>query len=273
MHVRETVRKLQNAHADYIEAGYKQQSLLPGNPNGIEILQVGDTRIFLSQENRLENRAIFTGNETLDELREVTSLFDEKGVEGYFELNPANFYRTEPFSWKSEILPALLKLGYFPGMFRCVWHLDSLGRQEALEAKTGQIRGFLSDEADAFIEAKLKVEPVDDKNIEKEKRALRHEFTKDWINYIGFEEDDPVSLSKMFIKNDIGYLAWGYTLQEHRRKGHHSLHVLMRCKDAFASGCETVFSVTDFNIPSSISLQKLGFQLAYNYLLLERSPK
>lgn len=273
MHTRETIQKLQHTHADYIEASYRQLSCLPGNPKGIEICKIGETRIFLSQENRLENRAIFTGNETLDELREVTSLFDKKGVEGYFELNPANFYRTEPFSWKSEILPALLELGYFPAMLRCVWYLDSLNRQEASEAKSALIKRYLCTEADAFIEAKLKVEPVDDKNIEKEKRALRHAFTKDWINYIGFEEDDPVSLSKMFIKNDIGYLAWGYTLQEHRRKGHHSLHVLKRCKDAFASGCETVFSVTDFNIPSSISLQKLGFQLAYNYLLLERSPK
>lgn len=272
MHNREIVRKLQNAHADHIESIYRRLSDLPGNPNGIEILKVGGTRVFISNENRLENRAIFTGNETLDELKEVTSLFERKGVDGYFELNPVNFYRTEPFSWKSEMLPALLRLGYHPGMFRCVWILDRLQESDLKEIELRKIKQFLCDNVDDFIQAKLKVEPVKDEDLETEKKVIRHGFTKDWINYIGFEEGDPVSISKLFIKDNLGYLAWGYTLQEHRRKGHHGLHVLTRSRDAFELGCETVFSVTDFNIPSSLSLQKFGFRLAYNYLLLERSP-
>ena len=273
MHTRDIVRRLQNAHADHIESDYRQLSLLPGNPKGVEIIKVGDTRIFLSNENRLENRAIFTGNETIEELKEVTSLFDKKGVDGYFELNPANFYRTKPFSWKSEILPALLELGYYPGMFRCVWYLDHLGEQNAKERVAGRIRRFSCDEANEFIEVKLKVELVNDEDMEKEKNAIKHGFTNSWMNYIGFENNNPVSISKLFIKNEIGYLAWGYTLKEYRRKGHHGEHVFVRCGDAFASGCELVFSVTDFNIPSSMSLQKCGFRLAYNYLMLERSQQ
>ena len=124
MHERDTVANLQNAHADHIESDYRQLMSLAGNPHGIEILRIGRTRVFLSIRNRLENRAIFTGNETQEELREITACFDRKGVNGFFEINPSNFYRTDPFSWKSELLPALLNLGYHPGAFRCVWHLD-----------------------------------------------------------------------------------------------------------------------------------------------------
>ena len=86
MHSREIVRKLQNAHGDYIESIYRQLSSLPGNPHGIEFVSIGDTRVFLSNEDRLENRAIFSGNESLEELREVTSLFEEKGAK-YFGLS------------------------------------------------------------------------------------------------------------------------------------------------------------------------------------------
>jgi len=124
MHNREMVVRLQNAHADHIEETYRRLMCLPGNPDGIEILKIGDTRVFLSNQNRLENRAIFTGNETRDELQEVTACFERKGVHGFFEINPANFHRSNPSSGESEMLPALIELGYHPAELRCVWYLD-----------------------------------------------------------------------------------------------------------------------------------------------------
>jgi hypothetical protein len=269
MHNREMVVKLQNAHADHIECIYKQSMCLPGNPDGIEILKIGNTKVFLSNQNRLENRAIFTGNETLQELREVTACFDRKGVDGFFEINPANFYRSNPFAWKSEIVPALIELGYHPGDLRCVWYLDEYhDRNES--GGFIQIKRFTCDDVDEYIKAKLEVEPVEKGKIAHEVKMIRHHFTKPWTYFIGYEGDRPVSISKLFIKDKTGYLAWGYTVEEFRRKGHHRMHVLNRVRNAFEAGCDIVFSVTDFNVPSSLSLQKVGFKLAYNYLLMEK---
>lgn len=272
MHSREVVRDLQHAHADHIESVYRQLACLPGNPHGIEIILIGDTRVFLSNRNRLENRAIFTGNETLDELQKVVSAFRRKGVDGFFELNPANFYRTAPFSWKSEMLPALLDLGCHPGMFRCVWFLDRSRFSENEELNTGKVRRFLREEADEYSRDRMRVESVKEEDLDREKEAIIHGFTDDWMRYVGYEDGDPVSISDLFVTNTMGYLSWGFTSGEYRRRGHHGSHVHARCRDAFASGCKLVFSVTDFNIPSSMSLQKMGFKLAYNYLLLELSP-
>jgi hypothetical protein len=269
MHNREMVVRLQNAHADYIEDLYRQSMSLPGNPDGIEILRIGDTRIFLSNRNRLENRAIFTGNETMDELREVTAYFDRKGVTGYFEINPANFYRSDPFSWDSVMLPALISLGYHPGEFRCVWYLDAFPEWNKKEGDM-LIRRFTSHDVDEYIQAKLAVEPVKKESLDHEIRLIRRTFTQSWTNYIGYQGERPVSISRLFMKDEIGYLAWGYTISEFRRQGHHRMHILARLKNAFEAGYDTVFSVTDFNVPSSLSLQKVGFKLAYNYLLMEK---
>ena len=269
MHNREMVRRLQIAHADHIDDLYGQSMQLPGNPDGVEIFKIGGTRIFLSNQNRLENRAIFTGNETLDELREVTACFDRKGVDGFFEINPANFYRNDPFSWNSEMLPALIELGYHPGDFRCVWYLEAFQDWDRFERDI-QIRRFASSEVDEYIKAKLKVEPVEAEKLTRETEIIRREFTPAWTNFIGYDGDRPVSISKLFIKDDIGYLAWGFTVEEFRRMGHHHAHVLARLRHSYESGCNLVFTVTDFNVPSSLSLQKVGFKLAYNYLLMER---
>jgi hypothetical protein len=269
MHNRDMVIKLQKAHANHIESIYRQSLCLPGNPDGIEIVKVGETPVFLSNQNRLENRAIFTGNETLAELEEVTACFERKGVDGFFEINPANFYRTNPFSWKSEMVPALIELGYHPGDLRCVWFLDEDPGSSEIEA-TIPLKLFTSNQADAYIEDKLVVEPLESTQIEHEKKMIKHHFTESWIHFIGYDRDRPVSISKLFIFENIGYLAWGYTAKGFRRMGHHRRHVLARVRHAFEMGCNLVFTVTDFNVPSSLSLQKVGFKLAYNYLLMEK---
>lgn len=269
MHNRELVVRLQNAHADHIESIYSQMMRLAGNPEGIEILKIGETKVFLSDRNRLENRAIFTGNETLEELQEVTACFDRKGVDGFFEINPANFYRSNPFSWNSEMVPALIELGYQPGDMRCVWYLDEY--QEKVEpAVSSRIKQFTYKDVDEYIKAKLAVEPVEKEKIESEIINIRQEFTERWTYYIGYEGEKPVSISKLFITDKTGYLAWGYTMPEYRRRGHHKMQLMSRVRYAFDSGCDVVFTVTDFNVPSSLSLQKVGFRLAYNYLLMEK---
>lgn len=271
MHNRKNVVKLQVAHTSYIEAEYQQAMSLPGNPEGIEIFNIRDTRIFLSNRDRLENRAIVTGNETEEEIRSVIEYFEKKGVVGFFEINPANFYRSDPFSWNSEMVPILIKMGCHPAAFRCVWYLDE-PLQADIQQPSTSIRRFTSRDVDEYIRDKFIIEPVDDAKKAREEILIRQSFTESWSNFISYENGQPVSISKLFVKNKIGFLAWGYTLEAFRRRGHHKIHVSARVKHAFESGCDTVFSVTDFNIPSSISLQQAGFKLAYNYLLMEKRP-
>ena len=271
MHIRKNVVTLQAAHTSYIEAEYQQAMSLPGNPEGIEIFNIGDTKIFLSNRNRLENRAIFTGNETEEEIRLVVEHFEQKGVVGFFEINPANFYRSNPFSWKSEMVPALIKMGCHPAAFRCVWYLDNSLHAE-MQQPLISIRRFTTHEVDEYIRDKFLVEPVEDAKKAREELLIRQSFTGAWSNFISYENGQPVGISKLFIKNKIGFLAWGYTLEEFRKRGHHKMHVSARVRHAFESGCDMVFSVSDFNIPSSISLQQAGFNLAYNYLLMEKRP-
>ena len=271
MHSRQSVARLHAAHTAFIEAEYRQAMSLPGNPEGIELLTIGKTRIFLSNRDRLENRAIFTGNETEEEIRAVLQQFERKGVVGFFEINPANFYRTEPFSWESEMLPALLALGCHPAMFRCVWYLEEQPQSE-VQPRPISIRRFSSEEVDDYIRDRFIVEPAAEDKRAREELLTRQSFTEQWSNFIGYENGQPVSISKLFISQKTGFLAWGYTQAAFRRRGHHKMHVDARVRHAFKSGCDLVFSVTDFNIPSSLSLQQAGFRLAYNYLLMEKRP-
>ena len=156
--------------------------------------------------------------------------------------------------------------------FRCVWCLTQLSDLVDYPSDEAKIRRFTADESEAYVVEKLKVEPIALENRSAKIEEIKQIFTDDWRHYIGYEKHEAVSISSLLIKNRIGYLAWGYTLEPYRKNGHHKLHVGQRVRDAFSQGCELAFSVTDFGIPSSISLQKCGFNLAYNYLLLKRTP-
>lgn len=268
MHNRETIRRLQLAHAEHIASLYKGLANIPGNPRGVEIRQFGPARVYCADEDRMENRAIFTGNETPAELEQVAAFFSSRGRTCFVELNPANFCRSEPFSWNAELMPALLALGYRPDAFRCVWEAEArLERPSAQERPV--IKGFAAGDADPWIDLCLQVEGGDAAQQRRHAEELLHaQSSEQWIHYIGYEAGKPVSTSTLFIHDGVGYLKWGFTQEPYRGRGHQQAHIERRLADAHARGCTRVFSVTDLGIPSATNLQRCGLTLAYNYVLM-----
>lgn len=269
-HGRDIVVSLQQAHADHIEYIYAGLRRIPGNPRRIEIDKIGQTRVFIANEDRMENRAILTGNETMQELELIAVRFEQRKRTCFVELNPANFLRTAPFSWTSEIMPALAGLGFRPDAFRCVWHLDEPLPEQADIASSCRIDVYASTDIARFI---LTVTSVEGARQPAEIEELSQgQASEEWLHYIGYEGGAAVSTSSLFIHNSIGYLKWGFTQQEHRNRGHQKAHIHRRIRDAFARGCKSVFSVTDFETASGSNLQKCGLKLAYNYVLMVRKP-
>src|SRR6266550_338364 len=119
-HDRAHVRLLQHAHADHIESQYRGMLALPGNPAGVIIRSFGDVRTFIAAGNRLENRAIFNGDETAEQVDEVLKHFAEHNANCVIEVNPANFYVNPPATWEKRLLNFLLERGCRIHDFRCV---------------------------------------------------------------------------------------------------------------------------------------------------------
>jgi len=266
-HDREHVRLLQQAHADHIEALYRGLARRSPDPDGAEIRTFGSTRVFTTVGNRLENRAIFTGNERSEHFDEVFQHFAERGVRCVIEVNPANFYRSDPFSWATEVLPLLLAKGCTVEDFRCVWVCDRAPRRlteprvecfapERIEALLGHLEHVYPDDA-----WRASIEQI-----------RCGESGEEWRHYIGYAGDRPVSTGTLFSNGDSGYLAWWFTHPDWRRRGQQQAGIRQRAADAFEMGCKRAFTVTDFGIQSAANLQQCGFQLAYNYLLLYREP-
>jgi|GEM_PF-2603732 len=263
------IRRLQHAHADHIESLYTGLSQVAGNPDHIRMQLFGDTRTLLASGERFTNRIILSGNETPADLDMLFAYYDQYHAGCVIEVNPANFYPSNPFSWDSALVPVLLARGCELCHFRCVWYRDCDTEQPRFaDAQTVQI--FDHTQIDKYIALAQQVEPEQDWH-EHAANLRRAEAQKGWYYYIAIEQGTPIATASLYKTGDLGYLAQAYTHPAHRRRGAHALLIQARVQHVHNLGGSGVFSVTDSHTQSARDLQRMGFLLAYNYLLFVRS--
>jgi len=181
------------------------------------------------------------------------------------EVNPANFYVNPPVIWEKRLLEQLVARGCRIGDFRCVWQ-----RSAALEEdESHRIECFGPERIEEYVRLSMEVDPKKQWS-ELDQAAVAQ---SGWRHYIGFVEDRPAALGSMFIGQKIAYLSFWYTNPGFRGRGLQQDGIRRRVRDAMAVGCELVFTVTDFNFSSPANLQRCGFSLAYNYLMVRRDPE
>jgi hypothetical protein len=271
IHDRDHVRLLHGAHADQIEAEYRALRDLPGNPEAVVLQQIGPVRTLIASGNRFENRAIFTGEETNEQIDAVLRHFADHRSNCVIEINIANSYVDPPRSWEARLLKHLLTRGCRPHGMRCVWYRDL--------PPTPDERNFLSSAATASSIIRFESEQID----KVAALVARVDMSEWWsrqrqicnpraglFHYVAFDGEHPCAFGSLVVNKRIGYLAYWHTKKEYRGRGLHLAGVIRRISDAFDLGCELVFSVSDFNFASPYNLQKCGFGLAYNYLLVTR---
>ena len=265
------IRRLQNAHADYIEAMYTGLASIPGNPEAVRIQRFGNTRAYLASGERFTNRVILSGNESHADLDGLFAFYDRHQAGCVIEINPANFYPSEPFNWDSDLVPALFARGCELCHFRCVWYCPCQG-WGADSADTGEILTFDHTQMETYLPLAGQVKTETD--WEEEAAYLRAaEGRAGWYHYVVMLHGQPIASAAFYQAGELGYLAQADTHPEYRRLGAHGTLIKRRVLHARALGCEGVFSVTDSHTQSGRDLQRLGFTLAYNYLLFVRSPQ
>lgn len=162
----------------------------------------------------------------------------------------------------------LLEANFWPSAFHCVWIYDN---KSMIDWESGgiNIRPIEHHQLTTYVDELLDVQETKADVQEQEKAMLLHgEGSADWIHYLAYENDVVCGTATLLVNGRFGYLAWGYTNPAYRGRGIHKMLVRQRVVDAVGHGCETIFSVSDVTNQSGINLQKCGFRLAYNYLIM-----
>jgi GNAT superfamily N-acetyltransferase len=169
--------------------------------------------------------------------------------------------------WEKRLLPGLLSHGCQIAGFRCVWAITRRPRRDWPEAF--RWRRFRTERIAEFIELSHRVEPKRTWNEVDRAAGLADGV----FHYVGFADEIPAALGTLFVGPRAGYLQWWYTHPDYRRRGLQREGIRRRVRDAYDMNCQCVFTVADFNTFSATNLQRCGFTLAYNYLLLRRAAR
>jgi hypothetical protein len=89
-----------------------------------------------------------------------------------------------------------------------------------------------------------------------------------WNHYLAFDGEQPVSAAAMFVKDEIGWLGFGSTLESHRKRGGQGAMFARRIQDGLSLGCKWFVTETGEDTPedpnpSYHNMLRLGFELAY----------
>jgi GNAT superfamily N-acetyltransferase len=133
------------------------------------------------------------------------------------------------------------------------------------------LRHFGPKELEEFLMLLAVVERQTDEQKAQSRLNVRYgEGDERWHHYIAYVDGVPCANATLFTGDGIAYLEWSQTLKEYRGSGCHQALIRRRLADASIAGCENAFAVTDIGVPSARNLQRHGFRLAYNYIMLQR---
>jgi len=269
-HDRQLVRRLHQAYADKTEDFFKGLQQVPGSEAGVSLRTFGPARVLIARGHDWLSRATLTGEETFERIDEIVAHFAERSQICHIEWNPGNCHR--PDSWDSELGRRLLELGFRPGGFRCVYARD-LAQETGDRHSEVTIRRFGPDELEEYVDLVAPVEAWSEGQRSREAANLIHgEGSEAWHHYVGSLDGTPCCVASLYTGDDTAYLEWSMTHPDFRRRGCHAAMIHMRLEDAAAAGCDLAFTITDVGTQSGKNLQREGFRLAYNYIMLKKDP-
>lgn len=269
VHDRDSVTRLHQAYADKIESFFTGLQRCPGDPCQVRIRTFGSTRTFIAKGHPWLNRVTLTGDETIEQLNDITAWFAEHGERCHIEWNPGNCYK--PDTWNDSLGRRLIEMGFRPRGFRCVWVAETADLPPREHAVT--LRHFGADEIEEFLAVLAELEQQDDEQKAQARlKIIYGEGDSRWRHYVGYIDGTPCCNATTFAAAPFAYLEWAHTLESFRGRGCHSAMIQRRLADAHADGCGFAVAVTDVGNQSSFNLQREGFRLAYNYVMLIKNP-
>jgi GNAT superfamily N-acetyltransferase len=90
----------------------------------------------------------------------------------------------------------------------------------------------------------------------------------DWHLYMSFNGDTPAGTGGLYMKDGVGYLDFGATHPDFRRRGGQTGLLNTRIKAAFDAGCTSIVTMTGEAVPGDAqhsynNIQRAGFEEAY----------
>ena len=241
--------------------GWQQAAQQHVDNTGWKIEAIGDALCSVSSRdpNILVNRVFGLGSRvtpTREQLVRIRELYAESGISRFF-------LHVVPDDLGPGGTDVLIEAGYkrYRG-----WMKFTRGRAAASEVTSElAIRRIDAEFADEF--ARVAGNAFDfEASFQPAIAALAHD--PNWHLYMSFDGDRPAGTGGLYVRDDAGYLDFGATDPEFRRRGSQTAILNRRIRDALDAGCTSITTMTGEAVPgdeqhSYKNITRAGFEPAY----------
>ena len=223
--------------------------------------EIGDAMCFVdrSEPSILVNRVLGLGSRfapTVDQLIEIRSLYADAGV-GRF------FLHVIPEALGPDRAELLTRAGYRKHRG---WMKFTRGDGPIRDTDTGLVvRKIGRDDANDF--ASISGNAFDFGAAFQPAIAALDD-APGWHLYMSFDDDTPAGTGGLFMQDGLGYLDFGATHPDFRRRGSQTAVLAARIREALDAGCHTIVTMTGEAVPgdeqhSYRNIERAGFSAVY----------
>ncbi|NOU68824.1 N-acetyltransferase [Paenibacillus sp. LMG 31461] len=254
----ELAKRIVDSETDYFTSRISSIGERSGNPEGVEVRQLGNTTAFYIKKMPwgLFNSVKGFSQDDIDKLEAVTTFYRERNRAFQLDINPIGI--------NLKMLRQLTEKGLFQDSFHSV--LYGLPRCELPKLPSNIKIRQIDTEADFDLFAGIHCIGSGMDIVHK------HHFVNNnigllnrpgWKLFLALWDDVPAAVAVMHISNNIASFTLAATAPAFRRKGLQTSLLLWRMYEAYKSNSELVVAQASFGSSSQNNMERVGMQIAW----------
>lgn len=239
----------------------------PGNPEGVEMLKIGQTLCLYSRTMPWPqfNSVKGLNGADLKHLDEILAFYKSRNRAAQFEIVPARADQT--------VVRELAERGFYASGFHAsLYHDLSRYRNEGTSAfavsdsnqPVISVRELMEEELELYAAIHCRGTGLPDHGIPyvmENNKVLFH--APEWTFFLASYGEKPASVGVMHCKGGVASFTFAATLPEYRKAGLHTHLLGSRLEKAQALACGLAVSQCSFLSPSHRNMERVGMKLGY----------
>ncbi len=214
----------------------------------------------------LRNRAILSGEASVDDLDPLIEKFKAHGVRPTFH--------TCPVLHDAELVEALRDRGFGPNQFEALWYAEMKDDLAPIPLHIEIRRASNNNDFDDFLNCYLTGWDFPERMADIWREAFPHfREMPGFTFYTAYIDGAVAACAQLQLVESVGYFADAVTLPDFRRRGCQNAFFSARATDAKEQGATTLMCITDTATQSAHNMENFGLRTAFNIMFWQRAEE
>ena len=250
------IKEIERSEIDYLTDRMIAIQSRDRNPEGVEILKLGNAHCFYSKTMPWSTFNTVKGlaNEDVEHIATILDFYRERNRKVQIEAIPSLI--------NENVLRRLAESGLYQSGFHTSLIIQP--QECCREQEPIRIQEIHEDQFEQYAAIHCRGTGLSDDGIPHVARNNKVLYSREgWKFYMAYVQDAPAAVGVMFMNNRIASLTFAATLPEYRNQGLHRQLLRRRITEAYRQGCHLVVGQCSFLSQSHRNMEQVGMKIGY----------